>query len=180
MRCGFFYYDLLQNIMEKNDTWGSLEQKRHIIHFMETYKTAYYLKDIHFIENIFSEGKLITPKRTTKGLMLYYDHYSSKMEQDFIEFNKLDFKDRLERISNNSPFLNIQFETVDIQRVQQTSDYIYGIQIAQYYYSRFYIEFLNMFFMIDLNDPCDPKIRISSIQQGIDHNNILGLKDFLF
>ena len=88
--------------------------------------------------------------------------------------------ERLKMVFNRNEFINIQFED-NLVRKTEKNEKIYGIQIAQHYYSSTYADKGYLFLMIDLNDTINPKIYIRTWQpQKNPDGSIFGLEDFRF
>ncbi len=74
--------------------------------------------------------------------------------------------------------MNVNFEKSIVKKVNG-DDKIYGIQIAQNYWSSNYADKGYLFLMIDLNDPQQPRIYVRSWQpQKNPDGSIIGLEDF--
>ena len=87
----------------------------------------------------------------------------------------------LRKVFISNEFVNIQFEGSDVERINDPSDKVYGIQIEQHYYSANYADKGFLFLLIDLNDTMNPKIYVRSWQpQKNPDGSIIGLSDFHF
>ena len=151
---------------------------------MESYKTAYCLEDIDYIDKIFSDEALIIVGQSLKTGKNIDSMYTSKLKNEdvkYIRLNKQEYLERLGRIFNNSEAINIHFEETEVKRMQRKDDFTYGIQIAQYYYSSNYADFGYLFLMFDINDPKEPKIYVRSWQpEKNPDGRIIGIEDFIF
>ncbi|MCK9266889.1 LPP20 family lipoprotein [bacterium] len=174
----------IEDIMNKDEGFGTLMQKQQIVHFMESYKTAYCLENIDYIEKIFSDKALIIIGQKIETAENIDKIYASKLSNDsvvYIKMNKSDFITRLRRIFNSNEAINIHFEETDVKKVNRHDDFVYGIQIAQNYYSTSYADFGYLFLMFDLNRPQEPKIYVRSWQpEKSKDGRIIGLEDFIF
>ena len=173
----------INDIMKMSERFGSLERKQQLIHFMESYKTAYCLEDLDYIDKIFSDNALIIIGQKLDSLENIDNMYSSKLSENEVFYIRLDKKqyiERLRRIFNGNESINIHFEEATVRKVSQDNDYIYGIQIAQDYYSTNYSDFGYLFLMFDLNKPEEPKIYVRSWQPEKNKDGrIIGLEDFI-
>ncbi len=172
----------INDIMDKSNEWGSVERKQQIIHFMESYKTAYCLENIDYIERIFSDEALIIVGQSLKSGKNIDSMYTSSLSNDevkYIKMNKREYIERLKRIFGSSEAINIHFEEATVKRSEK--DFTYGIQIAQYYYSSSYADFGYLFLMFDINDPKEPKIWVRSWQpEKNPDGTIIGIERFTF
>ncbi len=166
-----------------NQDFASDEEKAIIINFLEQYKTAYCLKDSVFINNVFSNDALIIVGRVVKSQpdqindMLYGQ--LNKTTVKYVKLNKKEYIERLSKQFENKEFINIRFTDNAIDKVMHKDKRIFGIQIAQYYYSSNYADQGYLFLMFDLNDIEHPKIMVRSWQpQKNADGSIIGLEDF--
>ncbi|MDY0198679.1 MAG: hypothetical protein RBR68_12785 [Tenuifilaceae bacterium] len=176
----------INDILKKPTGFGTLEEKFFLIQFMENYKTAYTLKRIDYLEAIFDENALIivgnvvkrSPESSDKVRLMYGN--LSEEEVKYMVFSKKEYIERLSGIFKRNEFVNLHFEDNQVRKTQR-DDKIYGIQIAQHYYSSNYADKGYLFLMIDLNDTLQPKIYVRSWQpQKNPDGSIYGLEDFRF
>jgi hypothetical protein len=174
------------DILNKPTGFGTMEEKYFLIQFMENYKTAYALKRIDYLDAIFDENALIivgnvvkrAPESADKVKLMYGN--LSEEEVKYMVFTKKEYIDRLKGIFKRNEFINLHFEDNQIRKTQR-NDKIYGIQIAQHYYSSTYADKGYLFLMIDLNDTLQPKIYVRSWQpEKNPDGTIYGLEDFRF
>ena len=172
----------LNDILKNGDRFGTVENKYQLIKFMEYYKTAYSLERLDYIESIFAEnaliivGKVLQVAEPIDGM--YNRLGNNKVE--YIRLSKEEYMERLQNAFNSKEFINISFEENRVKKVNG-SDKIYGIQIAQHYYSTNYCDFGYLFLMIDLNDSLNPKIYVRTWQpKRNEDGSIYGLGDFYY
>lgn len=173
----------VSDILDKDERFGSSEEKFHLIRFMEDYKTAYNLKRIDFIEAVFDDnaliivGNLLRPD-DTRQLDGLYNQLGDRV--NYVKLSKREFIDRLRRVFSSNEFVNIHFEDNNVRKVGG-KDKIYGIQIAQHYHSSNYADKGYLFLMIDLSDTINPRIYVRSWQpEKNPDGSIIGLADFHF
>lgn len=176
----------IKDILSRPGAFGSDEDKYFLIKFMEEFKTAYALKRDDFLEAIFAENALIIVgrevKRSNDPIEKVKGMYAGlkNNEIEYIQLSKAEYIDRLKKIFRRNEFINIRFEENIVTKTERKNK-IYGIQIAQHYYSSTYADKGYLFLMIDLNDSINPKIYVRSWQP---HKNpdgsIYGLHDFRF
>ncbi|MDD3049618.1 MAG: hypothetical protein PHR06_00565 [Candidatus Cloacimonetes bacterium] len=174
----------VNDIMNRPEQYASLAEKLQIIQFMETYKSAYCLKRLDFIQSIFSDDALIIigqimekdPEVDVEGLI-------SRISADNVRYfrkTKTEYVEHLSKVFQSQEVINIRFEDNILQSVQQGGR-IFGIQIAQYYYSTNYADKGYLFLMFDLTDSQKPRILVRSWQPEKNADgSIIGLTDFEF
>jgi hypothetical protein len=174
----------VNDIINKGDRFGTTEDRYHIIRFMEDYKTAYSLKRLDFLEAVFAENALIIVGRMLKEdenqkLDGMYGSLNNERVQ-YIRLNKREYMDRLRMVFAANEFVNIHFEDNDVKR-SGSGEKVYGIQIAQHYFSSNYADKGYLFLMIDLQDTLNPRIYVRSWQpEKNPDGSIIGLPDFYF
>jgi hypothetical protein len=176
----------INDILSKPTGFGSLEEKYFLIRFMEDYKTAYSLKRLDYIQAIFDDNALIivgnVVKKSDEPVEQVRNMYGSLSNEqiEYIWLSKSEYIERLQRVFNRNEFINIRFEDNEVRKTE-TDDRIYGIQIAQHYYSSTYADKGYLFLMIDLKDTLNPKIYVRTWQpEKNPDGSIFGLHDFRF
>ncbi len=170
----------IADIVSRSHRFGTVEDKYHLINFMEHYKTAYCLKRLDYIESIFAENALIIVGNMVKREEPIDGMYqlAGKDQVKYIELSKTEYIERLRSVFNSNEFVNIHFEENIINKVNGESK-LYGIQIKQDYYSTTYADQGYLFLMIDLNDSLKPKIYVRTWQpERSPDGGIYGLNDF--
>ncbi len=173
----------IKDIMSKK--YGTDEEKSLIVNFIEQYKTAYCLKDIDFIEDVFCDDALIIVGRVVKRKP---DDYSDKLFKqlgtemiEYITLKKGEYIERLQKQFSKKEFINIRFSDNTIDRVTGRGNKVFGMQIGQYYYSSDYRDKGYLFLMFDLENPDEPKIMVRSWQpEKAADGSIIGVSDFQF
>lgn len=174
------------DILHKPTGFGSIEEKYFLIRFMENYKTAYSLKRADYLEALFDENALIivgnrvqkAPQPTDQVRNMYGNFSNDQVE--YITLSKSEYLERVKRVFQRNEFVNIHFEENEVRKTQR-NDKIYGIQIAQHYYSSTYADKGYLFLMIDLNDTIQPKIYVRTWQPTKNADgSVIGIEDFKF
>ncbi len=139
-----------------------------LINFLETYKTAYALKRIDYIENVFHDDAIII----TGTMFKKYTHsdatnlnkkavkYSRRTKAEYIKGLKYSF--------GRNEYINIRFANNDIMKLTGAGENVYGIQIKQDYYSTTYGDSGYLFLVVNLNDPDLPIITVRTWQPNRD------------
>jgi hypothetical protein len=170
----------ISDIVNRSERFGSVEDKFHLINFLEHYKTAYSLKRLDHIQSIFADNALIIVGHVVKGAEPIDGMYAAagRDRVEFIELSKSEYIGRLRNVFNSNEFVNIHFEENIVKKVNGEAK-IYGIQIKQDYFSSTYSDKGYLFLMIDLNDSINPKIYVRTWQpQRNPDGSIFGLDDF--
>ena len=162
---------------------GAWSQDARLIlaNFMEDYQTAYAMKDIDFIKNVFDDNAIIITGRVSRKPQMSREGNQSYIDSKFIKFPRQSKQEYIRNLTHcfaSNEYINIRFANNDIIKSGKGGE-TYGIQIKQDYYSSTYGDTGYLFLMIDVNDPDNPIIKVRTWQPERDPNfGIIGISDF--
>ena len=170
--------DAYNDIMMKG-VWN-MDARLILTNFLEEYKTAYALKDLDFIRNVFDDNAVIITGRVSKRPNSVVEN-SSYLNSKIIKFNrqtKNEYLRNLEHCFAGNEFINIRFANNDVVKAGKGGE-TYGIQIKQDYYSSTYGDTGYLFLMVDVNNPDSPIIKVRTWQPEKDPEfGVYGLSNF--
>jgi len=137
-----------------------------LITFLENYKTAYALKRLDYISSIFDEDALIITGRVLKNARIHNELMNSRYVT-LTKHNKDQYISHLKGVFSVNEFINISFQDNEVLRLGKNKD-MYGIQIAQDYYSTNYSDKGYLFLMVDLRNYTEPIIHVRTWQTAPD------------
>lgn len=148
------------------------ETRELIMEFMESYKTAYCLKRLDYIREIFADDAVIivgnVAKRRTPTLSDNNLRVISEEGQEVIQYNRYSkdqYLKNLERCFQRNEFINIRFSNNDIQWLEKyDKEELFAIQIGQEYNSTTYADKGYLFLLVDMTDHDAPQIKIRTWQ----------------
>lgn len=161
-----------QDILCRNVSWGD-DVKAQIMEFMENYKTAYCLKRLSYIRDIFADDAVIIVGKVTRrgeSNTNIGDRRMSQFGQDIITHNRYtkdQYLSNLEKCFFNprNKYINVKFAENDIQTLNAFNGHkVYGIQIKQLYNSATYGDVGYLFLMVDMTDADKPQIKVRTWQ----------------
>ena len=161
-----------QDILCRNANWGD-DVKAQIMEFMENYKTAYCLKRLSYIRDIFADDAVIIVGKVTRrgeGNTNIGERRMSQFGQDIITHNRYtkdQYLSNLEKCFYNprNKYINVKFAENDIQTLNSFNGHkVYGIQIKQLYNSATYGDVGYLFLMVDMTDADKPQIKVRTWQ----------------
>ncbi len=165
-----------------NENWPETARKT-IVCFMENYKTAYSLKNIDYIRDIFDDNAIIITGRVAKqSTLLRGTEGGARIgNNEIITYNrqtKDEYLANLSRCFASNEFVNIRFSDTEVMKPGKGNE-MYAIQIAQDYYSSHYGDHGYLFLEIDINNPQKPLIILRTWQPKKDSKfGIYGPADF--
>lgn len=154
-----------------------------LMNFLENYKTAYSLKRMDYIENVFSDDAIIVTGKVAQRMELVETGDGQRKWQNnrYVKLTrqgKNEYLKNLQRCFNSNEYINIRFANNDVMKLGKGGE-VYGIQIRQDYFSTNYGDTGYLFLMVDINDPDKPIIEVRTWQPEKDPNfGILGPGDF--
>lgn len=152
-----------------------------LVNFMEEYQTAYALKDLDFIKNVFDDNAIIITGRVSRMPQMSRESNLSYIDNKVIKFTQQSKQEYIRNLAHcfaGNEYINIRFANNDIVKSGKGGE-TYGIQIKQDYYSSTYGDTGYLFLMIDVNDPDNPIIKVRTWQPERDPNfGIIGISDF--
>lgn len=136
-----------------------------LMSFLENYKTAYALKRLDYIRDIFDDNAVIITGTVTQRVTGDVE-MNSYRNNHYVRYNrqtKNQYLRNLDRCFRSNEFINIRFGNNDVVKAGAGGE-LYGIQIKQDYYSTNYGDQGYLFLMVDLNDPDKPIIKVRTWQ----------------
>lgn len=146
----------------------TIEAKNVLVNFLETYKTAFALKRIDYLNSIFADDALIiTGKVVTKSTKKLDGTYSNNRYIKLNKQTKAQYIKNLRQMLVSREYVNIKFAYNDIKRMGKGGE-VYSIQIKQDFFSSTYGDSGYLFILVDLNKPNEPTIRVRAWQEEPD------------
>ena len=141
--------------------WGEYARKI-LTEFLENYKTAYSLKRLDYLRQVFDDNAVIITGKVVTRPTGADDTGRQYMNNKYVQLtrqSKEQYLRNLERCFESNEFINIRFAENDVVKAGVGGE-VYGIQIKQDYYSSNYGDTGYLFLMVDLNDPKQPIIKV--------------------
>ena len=161
------------------------ETRELIMEFLENYKTAYCLKRLDYIRDIFADDAVIIVGNIVKrNLAKVSSERAISLEgQDIIKYNRYDKDTYLANLARSfklNEFINLRFTNNDVQWLEKYEDAeIYGIQIGQEYSSSRYADKGYLFLLVDMTDHDAPQIKVRTWQPNeVSMSKIFSAGDF--
>ena len=154
------------------------EKRQLLANFLECFKTAYALKRIDYLEQLFDDDALIITGKVLKKFTGNVElGYNSNSYVQLTTHDKATYIKRLRKSFANKEFINIKFAN---NRIRHTKvEGVYAIQIKQDYFSSNYGDTGYLFLIIDVRNPKEPIIHVRAWQEKPDPQwGILGPEFF--
>lgn len=146
------------------------ETREVLMEFMENYKTAYCLKRLDYISDIFADDAVIISGNVVRrpSSQIPGERGVSVGGQDIIQYNRYTKDGYLKKLKENfarNEFINIRFSNNEVQWLEKYKDKkLFAIQIGQEYNSSRYADKGFLFLLVDMTDREAPQIKIRTWQ----------------
>lgn len=148
------------------------ETRELIMEFMESYKTAYCLKRLDYIRDVFADDAVIiigNVARRSQAPTTDTNRRSISAEgQQVIRYNRYtkdQYLRNLERCFQRNEFINIRFSHNEVQWLEKfEKEELFAIQIGQEYNSSTYADKGYLFLLVDMTNHDAPQIKIRTWQ----------------
>lgn len=133
--------------------------------FLENYKTAFALKRLDYIENLFADDAVIIVGHVLKKKprTVENEKYLNNKEVVYNRLSKADYINNLRKSFGSNEYINIRFTDNEVTKSQAGGE-LYGIQIHQDYCSSSYGDTGYLFLLVDINNPKQPTIFVRTWQ----------------
>lgn len=185
-----FYFGLKTNqyrdIMKNGSAVEDLRTRQIILDYVEHFRTAYVQKDIHFLDQVFSDDALIITGKVVRSRV--DDLHPVVIEQ--IQYNEYSKSQYLSRLKNhvfpNAKYIHVDFSDIKVSR-HPTNNKFYGVQVRQAYDSGSYSDDGYLFMLWDFTDESHPQIHVRTWQpywmdeaktRQIPENQIIDINSF--
>ncbi len=169
------------DIMNNSAKRYSEESRKLLVSFLESYKTAYALRRLDYLDKIFSNDALIITGSVVSSAG--YGELQPKQLQHvkYTRQTKSQYLKNLQRTMMSNEYINIHFAENTVKK--STGKEIYGIQIKQDYFSSSYGDTGYLFLLLDLEKPQQPVVKVRAWQPDLDptiQDGRLSMADFIF
>ena len=175
-----------REIMEDFITIEDFNRRQVIMDFVENFRTSYNIKDIKYIETVFSEQALIITGKVVKiapSKDMAINALLGTEKITYVTSTKKEYITNLKSTFQRNKYIDVQFEDIDVVR-HPKNDYLYGVTLKQKWGSSTYNDTGYLFLMIDFKDELQPMIHVRTWQpdsyngKQIEKDELFKLNDF--
>ena len=166
--------DLYIKVMSSASTVDDIVRRQLILEYVERFRNAYNLKDMNFLQQIFSEDALIITGKVVKQVKSDINRQSMNNNRIvYSKQNKKQYLSNLERVFKNNKRINVLFDDIKVVKHPAKADF-YGVTLKQGWTSDSYSDVGYLFLLWDFTDPDAPQIHVRTWQPDkIDVNTSL-------
>lgn len=138
-----------------------MHRREIILSFVERFRTAYNQKDLHFLNQIFSDDALIITGQVVKQK----PRDGIKMQDEIIyrQQKKVEYLNKLKSVFQANKYIHVTFDEVEVSR-HGVNPNIYGVTLHQGYTSDRYHDDGYVFLLWDFKDEDNPQIHVRTWQ----------------
>lgn len=172
--------NLYMNVIKNNKEITDLRRRQLILDYVEQFRTSYNTKDIHFLEQVFSDDALII---TGKVISQKKDNMKLPDKIIYKKQTKQEYLTNLRRVFANNSYIKVTFDDIKVMR-HSTNPNFYGVTLHQGYTSSNYHDDGYLFLLWDFSNEEQPQIHVRTWQPDqingdrIPDNEIFSLNDF--
>ena len=172
--------NLYMNVVRGNKELTDLRRRQLILDYVEKFRTSYNQKDIHFLEQIFSDDALII---TGKVIKQKKDHIALPDKIIYKKQTKQEYLTNLRRVFAVNSYIRVTFDDIKVMRHPVNPNF-YGVTLHQGYTSNNYHDEGYLFLLWDFTDEDMPQIHVRTWQPDqinggrIPEDEIFSLSDF--
>ena len=176
------YRDIMDNFITLED----FNRRQVIVDFVENFRTSYNMKDIKYIESVFSEQALIITGKVVKIAPSKDVAINALLGTEKITYTTFTKKEYIANLKNTfarNKYIDVQFEDIDVVR-HPKNDYLYGVTLKQKWGSSTYNDTGYLFLMIDFKVELQPMIHVRTWQpdsyngRQLQKDELFNLNDF--
>ena len=179
-----FYFtismNLYMNIIKNNMELTDLRRRQMILNYVEQFRTSYNQKDIHFLNQVFSDDALII---TGKDITQKHPEGFVTQKIRYNKQNKQQYLDNLKRVFKVTKYIHVSFDDIEVMR-HPTNPNIYGVTLHQGWTSNTYHDEGYVFLLWDFRDEDAPEIHVRTWQpdrfegKALARDEVFSLSDF--
>ena len=183
-----FYFTISMNmyskVMQNKTEISDIRRRMEILDYVEHFRTAYNMKDMPFLQQVFSDDALIITGsviKVKKSEVMPSDRvvrYSVKTKREYLT--------NLANAFRNNQYINVAFDDITIVHHPTKRD-VYGVTVRQRWNSSRYSDEGYVFMVWDFTDEKQPKIHVRTWQpeyldkasgRKLPQNEVFTMKDF--
>ena len=177
--------DLYIKVMSSAAAVEDFERRQLILEYVERFRNAYCLKDINFLNQIFSEDALIITGKVVRQVKSDINKQSlNNAKIEYSKQKKEQYLANLSRVFKANKRINVSFDEINVVK-HPAKDAFYGVTLKQGWASDNYSDEGYVFLLWDFTNPDAPQIHVRTWQpteiqvgQPIDEDEIFTIDDF--
>lgn len=174
--------NLYMNVIRGNMDLTDFRRRQLILDYVEQFRTSYNTKDIHFLEQVFSDDALIITGKVVKSKKS--DGAFAPAEKiTYKKYSKQEYLSHLKATFAAKSWIKVTFDEIEVMR-HPTNTNFYGVTLHQGYSSSNYHDDGYLFLLWDFSDEDHPQIHVRTWQpdqyngKALPKSEIFSISDF--
>lgn len=174
--------NLYMNVIRGNMDLTDFRRRQLILDYVEQFRTSYNTKDIHFLEQVFSDDALIITGKVVKSKKS--DGAFAPAEKiTYKKYSKQEYLSHLKATFAAKSWIKVTFDEIEVMR-HPTNTNFYGVTLHQGYSSSNYHDDGYLFLLWDFSDEEHPQIHVRTWQpdqyngKALPKSEIFSISDF--
>ena len=156
--------NLYISVLKSAKAVEDFERCQLILEYVERFRNAYNLKDMNFLQQIFSDDALIiTGKVVTVAKSDINQQSLNNKKVEYSRQNKKQYLTNLARVFANNKRINVVFDEIKVVRHPAKADF-YGVTLKQGWSADRYSDVGYVFLLWDFTNPDAPQIHVRTWQ----------------
>ena len=156
--------DLYIKVMSSATAVEDFVRRQLILEYVERFRNAYCLKDLNFLEQIFSDDALIITGKVIKQVKSDINRNNLNNEKIvYSKQNKKQYLTNLARVFRNNKRINVLFDDIKVVKHPAKADF-YGVTLKQGWSSDGYSDVGYVFLLWDFSNEDAPQIHVRTWQ----------------
>ena len=177
--------DLYIKVMSNAAAVEDFERRQLILEYVERFRNAYCLKDMDFLQQIFSDDALIITGKVVKQVKSDINRQSlNNAKIEYSKQNKKQYLTNLAKVFKANKRINVSFDEIKVVK-HPAKEAFYGVTLKQGWSSDNYSDEGYVFLLWDFTNPDLPQIHVRTWQpteievgKPIDEDEIFTIDDF--
>lgn len=153
--------NLIGKIIRSNTELKDLRRRQLILDYVDQFRTSYNLKDMKFLQQVFSDDALIITGKVIKQATSDGIRLPDKIE--YKKQSKAEYLSNLGRAFKSNKSISVKFDDIKVMLHPSNPDY-YGVTIHQNWKSDRYHDEGYVFLLWDFKNEKEPKIHVRTWQ----------------
>lgn len=166
------------SVMGNAKSVDDLERRMLILEYVERFRNAYNLKDLPFLEQIYSDDALIITGKVITPVKSEMDN-GNNPKIVYSRQNKKEYLTNLARVFSRNKRINVTFDEISVVRHPAKLDF-YGVTLKQGWESDNYSDVGWLFLLWDFTNPEAPKIHVRTWQPTEFNHKPVPVQDEIF
>lgn len=156
--------DLYIKVMRSATAVDDFIRRQLILEYVERFRNAYCLKDLNFLEQVFSDDALIITGKVIRQVKSDINRNNLNNEKIvYSKQNKKQYLTNLARVFRNNKRINVLFDDIKVVRHPAKADF-YGVTLKQGWSSDGYSDVGYVFLLWDFTNEDAPQIHVRTWQ----------------